>query len=509
MLQQLLFLSSFLISLCAGFSATGKNNVAVYWGQNSAQNQQNLAYYCQQDTVDIVILSFVVIFPGVDNIPSLNFANACYETYSNGILHCSSIGNDIKTCQNNGKKVLLSLGGASGSYLFSSDSQAESFAESMWNLFGEGTSNTRPFDDSVVDGFDLDIENNLPAGYPAFVAKLRQLYATGKKDYYISAAPQCPIPDASLNNVLTNAQVDFAFIQFYNNYCKIGNNFNWNDWANWANSDAYNKNIKLYLGLPGSPAAAGSGYVDADTAKSTIQSISGNSHFGGVAIWDASQAYANVANGQNFAQSIKSILNGISGDNSSPTTSSSTTTQATTSSTPTTSSTSTTSSSSTTTSTITSASSIAASTSTSSSSVLPTTQSTVITSKIITTITSGSSTFTSDFTLTSTSASTLIVSTTSAAATSTGGSSSDESCTGKVGLPLAQCLNKNFNTDYYYKSGCTDGDYICRPDGKIAHCDHSNWVSFECAPGTTCFASNLGDSVQLSCNFISQKSIFV
>jgi chitinase len=64
---------------------------------------------------------------------------------------------DIKTCQDAGKIVLLSLGGAIGDYGFSSSAEAESFATTVWNLFGEGTSSTRPFGSSVVDGFDLGL----------------------------------------------------------------------------------------------------------------------------------------------------------------------------------------------------------------------------------------------------------------------------------------------------------------------------------------------------------------
>ena len=62
---------------------------------------------------------------------------------------------DIKTCQDAGKIVLLSLGGAIGDYGFSSSSEAETFATTLWNLFGGGTSSTRPFGSSIVDGFDL------------------------------------------------------------------------------------------------------------------------------------------------------------------------------------------------------------------------------------------------------------------------------------------------------------------------------------------------------------------
>src|SRR5438477_3751667 len=66
---------------------------------------------------------------------------------------------DIKTCQAAGKKILLSLGGAAGSYGFTSDTQAQTFADTLWNLFGGGTSSTRPFDDAIVDGFDRSEEH--------------------------------------------------------------------------------------------------------------------------------------------------------------------------------------------------------------------------------------------------------------------------------------------------------------------------------------------------------------
>ena len=67
---------------------------------------------------------------------------------------------DIKTCQAAGKIVLLSLGGSVGTYGFSSSSQATTFATTLWNLFGGGSSSTRPFGTAVIDGFDLGIPTN-------------------------------------------------------------------------------------------------------------------------------------------------------------------------------------------------------------------------------------------------------------------------------------------------------------------------------------------------------------
>ena len=61
---------------------------------------------------------------------------------------------------------------------------------------------------------DLDIEGGASAGYAAFVQQLRVHYAEDKsKKYYVTAAPQCPFPDAYLGPVLDAADVDAVYIQ--------------------------------------------------------------------------------------------------------------------------------------------------------------------------------------------------------------------------------------------------------------------------------------------------------
>ena len=82
-----------------------------------------------------------------------------------------------------------------------------------------------------------------------------------------------------------------------NNYCEVSNAGNANDWDfeswdNWAKTQAINKNVKIYIGAPASSTAAGSGYVDASTlANIALETRSQYSSFGGVMLWDASQAY--------------------------------------------------------------------------------------------------------------------------------------------------------------------------------------------------------------------------
>jgi chitinase len=45
------------------------------------------------------------------------------------------------------------------------DAAAATFATTIWNLFGGGSSDTRPFGDAVIDGVDLDIEGGPSTGY--------------------------------------------------------------------------------------------------------------------------------------------------------------------------------------------------------------------------------------------------------------------------------------------------------------------------------------------------------
>lgn len=323
--SSILFLvASYLVGLVAGFDALSKSNVAVYWGQNSYGGQQRLSQYCESDAVDIVLLSFLYSFPS--NL-QVDFSNACGDSYPDGLKHCSTIGQDIKTCQSLGKKVLLSLGGALGAYGFTSDSQATTFATTLWNKFGGGSDDERPFDDAVVDGFDLDLENNSQTGTVALGNALRSEFAKDTtKTYYLSAAPQCPYPDASVGEYLSGVDVDFAFIQFYNNYCALGSNFNWDTWQTFASGTSPNKNIKLFLGLPGAQSSAGSGYVTPDTVKQYVDEIKSTENFGGIMLWDASSGFGNVVDGMPFVEQMKSILG--SGSGSKAVTSAATTTLA-------------------------------------------------------------------------------------------------------------------------------------------------------------------------------------
>ncbi|ESX02076.1 hypothetical protein KL918_003619 [Ogataea parapolymorpha] len=550
----------FLFSTAQAFDAASKTNVALYWGQNSAGTQDRLSTYCESDAADIFLLSFMTTFSDADTLPTLNFANACSSQFSDGLLQCDTIAEDIKTCQGLGKKVLLSLGGASGSYGFSSDSVAEEFAGTLWNMFGGGDADERPFGDAVIDGFDFDIENNDSTGYAALATKLREYYSKdSSKDYYISAAPQCVYPDASTGDMLANADVDFAFIQFYNNYCNVDKQFNWDTWANFAANTSPNKDIKLYLGLPASSTAASTGYVDVDTVKSALESID-NTNLGGIMLWDASQAFSNEVDGGNYAEAMKSILidsQGTSSTSSATTVSSSTSksfsstssesassTSSSVSSTSaekkalTSSSSSVSSSSSATSSTtvsssstISSALSVPTSTSVSSasssvstntpatseassaapssvsSSFAPSSSETLVSSSSVT----ATSTQTPQPTPPSTTLLTRTTSSTSSSSTTATPSAAYTDCSSLSGLEKAKCLNANFASGLFNGSpdSCsTEGEIACSSDGSFAICNFGKWVKMQCAAGTTCYAYVQNSDVDVGCNYEAQKNSF-
>ncbi|KAF8235605.1 glycoside hydrolase [Tricholoma matsutake] len=301
--------ASSVILQAAGFDPTRNDNMAVYWGQNSygathssdtANWQKTLSTYCQDNIINAIPLAFLNVFFSTGGDPEINFSNICSSSTGvfpgTNLANCQFLATDIQTCQAAGKIITISLGGASGAASFSSDAQGIAFADTIWNLFLGGSSSTRPFGNAVLDGVDLDIEGGGSTGFAAFVTQLRTHFNGASKPYYVTGAPQCPYPDAYMGPIINAVPFDAIYVQFYNNYCGLNNpsSFNFGTWDNWAKTVSPNPNVKIYIGAPASSTAAGSGYVDATTLGNLAQQTRAQySSFGGIMLWDASQAYAN------------------------------------------------------------------------------------------------------------------------------------------------------------------------------------------------------------------------
>ena len=86
-------------------------------------------------------------------MPEVNFSTHCWDPVSPAypnLYKCPAIEEGIKACQAAGKKVLISLGGATGNNDLN-DEQAKLLAQNLWDLFlgGVGKEDIRPFGRSV------------------------------------------------------------------------------------------------------------------------------------------------------------------------------------------------------------------------------------------------------------------------------------------------------------------------------------------------------------------------
>ncbi|KAK6925924.1 Glycoside hydrolase family 18, catalytic domain [Dillenia turbinata] len=257
---------------------TESGSIAIYWGQNGGEG--TLAETCATGNYQFINIAFLTTF-GSGQTPVLNLAGHC-DPSSNG---CTGLSSDIASCQGLGIKVLLSLGGGSGSYPLSSAADAQQVADYLWNNFLGGTnSGSRPLGDAVLDGIDFDIEAT--GQYFDDLARALSAYSAQRK-VYLSAAPQCPFPDANLGTAIGTGLFDYVWVQFYNNggcqYVSDPNNL-FSSWDQWTTVPAG----QVFLGLPASSDAAPSGgYIPADVLTSQVlPRIQGSDKYGGVMLWN-------------------------------------------------------------------------------------------------------------------------------------------------------------------------------------------------------------------------------
>uniref|UniRef100_A0ACD5VVC1 Uncharacterized protein n=1 Tax=Avena sativa TaxID=4498 RepID=A0ACD5VVC1_AVESA len=262
-------------SLLVGFLATCQaGSIAVYWGQNDGE--ASLAETCASGNYKFVILAFLPKF-GKGQTPELNLASHC-DPSSGG---CRGQSKDIKSCQRRGVKVLLSIGGGDGSYGLSSRGDASQVAMYLWNNYLGGTSSSRPLGDAVLDGIDFDIELGGTKFWNNLATDLKKL----GKTVLLSAAPQCPFPDEWDGGAISTGLFDFVWVQFYNNEeCQFsaGRGAFMDAWKKWESVPAG----KIFLGLPASKDAAGTGFVPArELTSRVLPLIKGTPKYGGVMLW--------------------------------------------------------------------------------------------------------------------------------------------------------------------------------------------------------------------------------
>ncbi|KAI9098408.1 hypothetical protein K1719_025033 [Acacia pycnantha] len=256
--------------------------IVTYWGQNG--NEGELQAACDTGKYEIINIAFLNTF-GNGQTPAINLAGHC--DWSTGVPDCTGYDSQIAHCQSLTVKIFLSLGGASGSYTLSSAQDAKDVADYLWTYYLSGQS-PGPLGLVKLDGIDFDIEGGTNLYWDVL---LEDLYSYKQQNnFYLSAAPQCPIPDYYLNTAITTGLFDYIWVQFYNNppceYTDDGDIqkliSSWNQWTTTFTA------TKFYVGLPASPAANGSagGYVPIDVLNSEIlPQVETSSKFGGLMLW--------------------------------------------------------------------------------------------------------------------------------------------------------------------------------------------------------------------------------
>ncbi|KAB5524179.1 hypothetical protein DKX38_021928 [Salix brachista] len=267
-----LLLSILLVSFCKPSNGAG---IAIYWGQYGEEG--SLADTCNTGNYQFVNVAFLYKFGNGVPTPVLDLAGHCSPSAGT----CTVFSDQIKSCQSQGIKVLLSIGGATPTYSLSSADEAAQLANYIWNNFLGGQSSSRPLGDAILDGVDFDIE----VGSGQFWDDLARALKGFNQQLHLAAAPQCPFPDAHLDTAIKTGLFDYVWVQFYNNpQCQYsGDAVNllnaWNQWITVPNS-------QVFLGLPAASDAA-PGFIPAnDLITKVLPSIKSSSKYGGVMLWN-------------------------------------------------------------------------------------------------------------------------------------------------------------------------------------------------------------------------------
>ncbi|KXT03344.1 hypothetical protein AC578_3945 [Pseudocercospora eumusae] len=307
------------------FDRAAQTNLAVYWGASPATTNGSLLTLCQNPNVDMIMIAFLGAFFGPNGYPSLKIggrscraATTAQQATAPGLVDCVAMAPMISECQRIGKPILLSIGGSTSTSNFSSADQATEFASTLWTLFGADLDNTttrpiRPFGtDVVLDGFDIDAENDMPDHYGTFASALRAKYATDtSKPYYLSGSPHCPIPDTSLP-LDAMLQFDWVWPRFYNAMkCNMNSAGFLDSLSAWSRQLSINGTIGPRL-LPGVAVSnlTSSGSVPAADLNNYISQINlaNIPNFGGLMLWDGSFALASDNNGIDYLTCAKRSL---------------------------------------------------------------------------------------------------------------------------------------------------------------------------------------------------------
>jgi chitinase len=225
---------------------------------------------------------------------------------------------DIQTLQSRGQKVILSVGGQNGTIEVDDAASASAFASSVYSIIQEYGFN----------GVDIDLENGVDPTYMA--SALEQLESDVGSSLIITLAPQT-VDTQSTGDDYFQLALDIQPIltmmntQYYNSGSMNGcdGNVYSEGTENFMTALACTElegglsPSQIGLGLPASPSAAGSGYVDPSVVNDALDCLAAQQNCGsfvppaaypgirGVMTWSINW---DASNGYNFADTVAPYL---------------------------------------------------------------------------------------------------------------------------------------------------------------------------------------------------------
>ncbi|TKY66396.1 Acidic endochitinase [Spatholobus suberectus] len=283
----------FLLSLFT-FSSSHPDNggIAVYWGQDNGDGE--LTTTCDSGKYAIVLLAFLNTF-GADRTPTWNFAGHC----DNGALKKPK----ASKCFFPSEEPLAIRPTPSALAEDAKDVAGYLYKNFLSGQYG-------PLGSVELDGIDFDIEVT-EDHWDDLARELDFFRHTEGRYFYLSAAPQCPIPIYYLGKAIETKLFDYIFVQFYNNpgcAYSTGNIASllasWDDWVKLVAS-----NNSLFVGLPAAQSAAGSGYIPPDVLNSEVLAyVKTASNYEGVMLWDRYRDVQYDYSGSILSNVLKSAL---------------------------------------------------------------------------------------------------------------------------------------------------------------------------------------------------------
>jgi len=228
------------------FEKIPKRNIAASWGSSNSTEVGSLAHYCGTDSLTdeytMLTIDAVDHFGKGAAHSTLHIDSSfCNEFFSDksDLLNCSAIGDDISLCKSHKVKVLLTLGGSSGTYDLQSEDEAVALADELWDTYFGGNSTTRPFGNVSLDGINLDIQQGTgQAFYPALVSRLRE--KAGNSTFIVAVTTKdCNISNATREDPLMTMNYTTFRIRYMDdsNNCTVSSSSfegNFEDWLEFA-----------------------------------------------------------------------------------------------------------------------------------------------------------------------------------------------------------------------------------------------------------------------------------